>query len=216
MVIIASILPTPARQSARQACFFLLALMAAALSACTAGAPVPDPRASPSGRDYADPGHGFRIAVPDGVTLRRGFAGSYLENGQWKAYAGPDSRGESLVALQLPGSDRIAMGELRIGASSDAAEVRRCARPPDAAAGPAEPVSVGGVDYARFTAQDAAMSHYLAVEGYRAVRGGRCYAVDLLVYGTNPQVYSPPAVAPFTVEQGMARLRELMGGLHLD
>ncbi|HET8701746.1 MAG TPA: copper resistance protein NlpE, partial [Nitrococcus sp.] len=65
---------------------------------------------------------------------------------------------------------------------------------------------ISGVTFTTFEAGDAAMSHYLTTRSYRAVHQATCYAIDVLVFGTNPQVYDPPATPPFTKAQAFARL----------
>ncbi|MBV7482643.1 hypothetical protein [Bordetella sp. BOR01] len=161
---------------------------------------------------HTDKLYGFRMQIPAGVTPRPDFSGGYLAAAQWKAYAGPDSRGVPRLALALPGSNQVTSAELRIGVSDDAQEARRCAQPPEGMAGQVDKVSINGIDYARFRAQDAAMSHYLVVDAYRTVHAGRCYALDLMVYGVNPQVYSPPATPPFSQDQALQQLRAWLDG----
>lgn len=203
----------------RFAAFTLLTMaLAAALAGCAAQRDAPESPASaaaPATEVHTDNQYGFRMRIPPGVTARPDFAGGYLAPTSWKAYASPDSRGVPRLALALPGSNRITSAELRIGVSDDAREVRQCAQPPQGMAGKVEKVSVNGIAYARFQAQDAAMSHYLVVDAYRTVHADRCYALDLMVYGVNPQVYSPPATAPFTREEALRQLRAWLAGFEL-
>lgn len=141
----------------------------------------------------------FRIDTPPGWTLRRDFRSGYLANDSWKTFAAPDSRGEAVLSLIVPGSNSITDAEIRIGASSDPAEVRRCTEPPSAAvAGSVTTQRVNGVPFTTFEARDAAMSHHLDVQSWRVVHDGACYAIDLLVFGVNPRVYDPPATPPFS------------------
>lgn len=151
------------------------------------------------------------IDVPPGWTIHHDFSASYLANGAWKTNAGPDSQGSPVVALVAPGSNHITDAEIRIGASKAASEVQRCTTPPAAVRrGSLAHETIGGMDFTTFEAADAAMSHYLDVHSYRAVRRGACYAIDLLVYGTNPQVFDPPATPPFSRAEAFARLRSVL------
>jgi hypothetical protein len=160
---------------------------------------------------YANPAWAFRIEVPQGWIVHRGFSQGYLANGAWKTYAAPGSQGTPIVALVLPGSDRITSAEIRIGASRDANEIQNCSVIPEAVRpGNPQRARVGNADFTAFEASDAAMSHYLTVHSYRAVHEGACYALDLLVYGVNPQVYSPPAKPPFATEQAFARMQAVL------
>lgn len=151
------------------------------------------------------------IDVPAGWTLQDDFTASYLTNSAWKTYAASQSQGTPVVALIVPGSNRIADAEIRIGASQAASEVRRCATPPD----PARPGSlahetIGGVEFATFTVSDAAMNHHLVVHAYRTVHDRTCYAIDLLVYGANPQVFDPPATPPFSPERAFTGMHSVL------
>ncbi|HYG44756.1 MAG TPA: hypothetical protein VEA17_17695 [Bordetella sp.] len=175
-------------------------------------APGAGPATSPPAAVYTDSLYGFRMRIPAGVTPRPDFSSSYLASAQWKAYAGPDSQGVPRLALALPGSNQITSAELRIGVSDAAPQVKRCAQPPEGMAEQVEQVSINGIGYTRFRAQDAAMNHYLVVDAYRSVHAGRCYALDLMVYGVNPQVYSPPATPPFSQDQALRQLRAWLDG----
>ena len=73
---------------------------------------------------------GFRIDVPQGWTVRRDFQSSHLANGAWKTFAPPDTHGQPVLALTVPGSSDITGAEIRIGTSRDAKEVRTCTTPP--------------------------------------------------------------------------------------
>ncbi|HEX5954075.1 MAG TPA: hypothetical protein VFY94_12960, partial [Rhodanobacteraceae bacterium] len=59
----------------------------------------------------------FRINVPSGWTVRRDFRSSYLANGAWKSFAPPDSHGQPVLTLTVPGSDNVTDAGIRIGAS---------------------------------------------------------------------------------------------------
>ncbi len=143
---------------------------------------------------------GFRIEYPKGWTTRRDFRGSYLANGSWKTYAPPGSHGTPIAALVVPGSNRITNAEVRIGVSRARGEVESCAKPPASVRGSTDRERIDSADFVTFEAGDAAMSHYLDV--------------DLLVYGTNPQVYEPPATPPFSKDQAFAVMRDVLRTFH--
>lgn len=155
----------------------------------------------------------FTIAQPVGWSLQHDFSKSYLQSGTWKTYAGPDSRGTPVLALTVPGSNSITDAELRIGVSKAPTEVATCTTPPDSVrAGSVAKTTINDIAFTRFEAADAAMSHYLDVHSYRVVHNHACYAIDLLVYGTNPEVYDPPATPPFTRQQAFAQLQQALQG----
>lgn len=154
------------------------------------------PEASPA---FVSQAWGFHIDTPSGWTLRRDFQSSYLSNGAWKTFAAPGSQGEPVVSLIVPGSNHITDAEIRIGVSRAQQEVQRCTAPPSAMrAGSVATQRIDGVPFTTFEAADAAMSHHLTVHAFRVVHDGACYAIDLLVFGVNPQVYDPPATPPFS------------------
>jgi len=158
---------------------------------------------------------GFRIEYPKGWKARRDFRGSYLANGSWKTYAPPDSQGTPVAALIVPGSNPITNAEVRIGVSRARDEVESCSKPPSSLrAGSTDRERIDSADFVKFEAGDAAMSHYLEVRSYRAVHEGACYAIDLLVYGTNPQVYEPPVTPPFSRQQAFAAMRDVLRTFH--
>lgn len=162
-------------------------------------------------QDFRSDEWGFRIDYPPAWTVHHDFSHGYLDNGAWKTYAAPGSKGTPVLALLLPESNKITAAELRIGVSDATDEVRQCTAPPDAVRpGSLGEARVGGTGFTTFEAADAAMSHYLSVHSYRTVHAGRCYAIDLLVTGTNPEVYDPPATPPFSRDQAFARLQQVL------
>ncbi|HET7358540.1 MAG TPA: hypothetical protein VFJ04_00170 [Rhodanobacteraceae bacterium] len=179
----------------------------------TAAAAAAGSAPAPGLRRFDSATYGFRIDYPSTLAASESFGSSYLANGTWKTYAGPDSSGTPVLDLVLPKSNSITAGELRIGVSDVAGELAQCTTPPDAVrAGSVGHQRIGDADFTTFEAADAAMSHYLSVRSYRVVHAGRCYAIDLLVTGTNPQVYDPPATPPFTADQAFARLQQVVQG----
>ncbi|MEP7186912.1 MAG: hypothetical protein ABI767_13855 [Rhodanobacter sp.] len=151
------------------------------------------------------------------MTLRHDFQRSYLDNAAWKAFAAPASQGTPAVALVLDGSNKITAAELRIGTSENENAVAHCLDVPDSGVpSKADAVSLAGTPFVRFRASDAAMSHYLDVEGYRAMHSGRCYAIDLIVNGTRPEVYDPPATPPFDRATARQKLQDALQGFRLQ
>ncbi len=202
----------------------LAAMMALLLSAC--GQPKDDPetraptstRAAGAGDQvYTDALRGFSLVVPADMQVHHDFGLSYLDEARWKAFAAADSQGTPVVALVLKGSNHITTAELRIGVSTDARALANCTKVPDnGMASGRDTVNLGGTDFVHFHADDAAMSHYLRVEGYRAVHAGRCYAIDLWINGTRPEVYDPPATPPFTDKQAQRALHQALAGFRFS
>jgi len=169
----------------------------------TAGRPAPV---------YQEGASGVAVGPVAGTRVAHDFQRDYLASPAWKLFAPPDSVGTPLVALVLDGSDRLTAGELRIGRSDNAAAIKSCLEMPAEATGPAvaATVDIGGVPFTHFTVGDAAMSHYVNAESYRAVHDGGCYAIDLVVAGTRPEVYDPPPTPPFAQEEAASRLAEAL------
>lgn len=199
----------------------LTATLSLLLAACgqqpapkTSAAPTAVPVAEAS-HAYRDPAQGFSLDIPPGMQLRHDFQRSYLDAGAWKAFAEPDSQGTPMAALVLDGSNKITAAELRIGVSADHQAVAHCTEVP-ASGVPAgrDTVKLSGTDFVHFHAADAAMSHYLQVESYRAVHAGRCYALDLWISGTRPEVYDPPATPPFSRKDALRSLHDALAGFH--
>lgn len=184
-------------------------------------APVPSPaaRAATAARrvdsdTFVSEAWRFRIDVPPGWAVRHDFQSGYLANGAWKSYASPDSHGQPVVALSMPGSNNITDAETRIGTSRDAREVHGCIMPPTAVRpGSVASRNIHGVTFTTFETADAAMSHHLDVQAYRTVRDGACYAIDLLVFGANPAVHDPPATPPFSDAHAFEAMREVLQSL---
>ncbi len=163
---------------------------------------------------FVDEALGVAILPLPGFTLRRDFRRDYLATDDWKAFAETDNRGKAVAALVLDGSNEITAAELRLGVSDDPDAVAACLEVSDSALpSPRDEIRVDGQPFRHFRASDAAMSHYLTVDAYRAVRQQRCYAIDLLVVGTRPEVYDPPRTPPFDTATAQARLREALGAI---
>jgi hypothetical protein len=75
---------------------------------------------------------------------------------------------------------------------------------------------INGIEFTTFEAADAAMSHHLHVHAYRTVRDSACYAIDLVVFGVNPQVYDPPATPPFSDAHAFDAMRAVLRSLAFE
>ncbi len=166
-------------------------------------------------QQFRSPRYGVAIDYPATLIAHRDFRHGYLANAAWKTFAGPDSTGQPVLELLLPKSNSITAGALRIGTSRAAREVRQCTTPARTARQPhLRQVRINGTTFTYFETGDAAMSHYLLVHSYRAVHAGRCYAIDLLVTGTRPQVYHPSVSPPFSHTQAFTDLQHALQGFH--
>lgn len=176
-----------------------------------ASAPPAGVRVAPDA--FGDSLTGLQWPAPAGMRWQRESHPQYLTPVGWSLFAPAGQGGTPLASLQLDGSNEITAAELRLGRSDDPQALAGCMRAPAEAQGATEPVVLAGVDFIHYHVADAAMSHYLQVDGYRGVRHGQCVAIDLVVSGTRPEVYDPPRQPPFAVEQAQARLREALAGI---
>lgn len=158
---------------------------------------------------------GFYIDYAQDMASSVRFDSHYLTNDNWKVYAKPKSPGFPVLMLTLPDSNEVTAAELRIGISSDDKQVRQCTQPGNAAQ-PSDQgtADINGTKFTTWHAHDAGMSHYLKVHSYRAVHGHYCYAIDLVVTGTNPEVYQPPKTPPFSQKEAFAKLQQALQGFH--
>lgn len=217
----------------RTACLLLVpGLALVLLCGCQPSTPAPPPTAidasaratTPDSGDkrqafrpvFADETVGVALLPVEGFDLRHDFARSYLGDDRWKSFAGPDSVGRPLAALVLQGSNEITAAELRLGSSNNAGALAECAQAANSAeSSGTDEVRIDGQVFHHFRAADAAMSHYLDVDAYRAVRHGHCIAIDLLITGTRPEVYDPPRQPPFDQATAKARLQQALAAVRI-
>lgn len=161
--------------------------------------------------------YGVTFAYPERGVHGAGGDTGYFNDPGWRVGAGPDEVGRRLLALQLDGSNAVTTGELRLGVSRAPEQVHHCTQPGHLARiEPTGTVTLDGVPFTTFRGGDAGMSHYQIVHAWRAVHQGVCYAIDLVVQGTSPQVYDPPRTPPFSKAQAFQRLRALLGGFAFE
>ncbi|MCK0715457.1 hypothetical protein ACFO0U_02040 [Chromohalobacter sarecensis] len=187
---------------------------AISLAACT-----PEPRETPSTPVNEDTTNitlaSYPIKLRADASLERITApqAGYFDTGSWQIVN--DAPGERLITLALPGSNDITTAHWRLGASHDADAITHCLTPPPNARSRTT-ARIDGHDFQTFTLDDAGMSHFQQVTGYRAVIDDTCYAIDLIVNGTRGEVYDPPREPQFSSEYAMQRLREINDGLSLQ
>ena len=154
---------------------------------------------------YTNTTYGFSINYPSGLIATSTFASSYLLPSYWNIYSTEDT-GEQVVAFEYPGSNDVLSSQLRVGVSDDPAQVRTCDK-----FGQDVTVSthaINGKDFYVGTASDAAMSHFSYAKSYRIIQNGLCFAIDLVSFGTNREVYSPPRAVPFDEKLAEAELEQ--------
>lgn len=205
----------------------LLPAAALLLASCSPGAPEPAshaaavatssqpaPSAAAGMQRFRNELAGFYIDYPRSMSASREFEAGYLVDDDWQVDAARGVPGTPLLMLTLAGSDKVSSGQLRIGVSDDPAAIAHCTAAPDSARSAPRVATINGIDFKHWRSGGAAMSHYLNVRSYRVLHGGRCWAIDLLLMRTNPQVYAPPRTPPFTRKEAFARLQTALHGFH--
>lgn len=187
-------------------------ITAMALAACV-HAPA---KHGPGAARFDSPGHNVAMVYPASLQARRDFESGYFLQTRWNPDAPEDVPGEGLLTLTLPGSNKLVTAELRLGASDSDRAVEDCALPDDGHAGAVSTVVLDGVTFRRRDTGDAGMNHFLSRHAYRGVAHGHCYAIDLIVDGTNPGVYPGNPEPPMTRQAAFRRLTALLGGLTFD
>lgn len=150
---------------------------------------------------------------PTSLQATHGFEKNYFMNTRWNPDAGQSVSGQGLLTLTLPKSDKLITGELRLGASKKAEAVDNCALPEDGNSQSASSTVIDGVTFQRRNTRDAGMNHFLLRHAYRGIANGHCYAIDLVVDGTNPGVYPDNPKPPMTKKEALQRLSKLLNGL---
>jgi|SRR5579872_3853236 len=154
---------------------------------------------------YANSQYGFQIQYSKNLTPTTTFANSYTLQNEWRIEAGQNSTGTPIIAIPVFHIDQggVATGkayplffdaEVRIGVSSNPADVADCLKPdPNYTNQPESDVLINGVTFKKFSFQNAAMMKYLQGESYRAVHNGICYAIEQVKTGS---IYRDPSMSP--------------------
>jgi len=157
--------------------------------------------------NYANTTYGFSISYPNQFTATSTFASSYLLPTYWNIYS-TEGTGEQVVAIVFPGSNNILSSELRIGISDEPDQVKACDKFDQNVTTSYH--AINGEEFYVGTVSDAAMSHFSHVTSYRVVHKNVCFALDLVSFGTNPEVYSPPKTVPFDQRSAEAALGQVV------
>jgi|GEM_PF-2247228 len=198
-------------------CMPLVFVASLALLAGCAGSPAWDPKA-PLASDMARfQSSDYRLVIdyPRDVDASRSFVSDYFLGSRWDSSSDGNTAGTPLLALTLPDSNQLVRAVIRIGASDDARAVDVCLPAPGTPG--TSDRRIDAIEFTRVDQGDAAMSHYSQTRSYRAVRDeDQCIAIDLIVTGTRAGVYDAQdrPEQPFTPDQAMSRLTDLLDGIH--
>lgn len=160
---------------------------------------------------------GITLDYPSSLKVLSQFPSSYLmPQPRWNHRGPLHVPGQALVALELPDSNAVKRGLLRLGASNVPKAVQDCLFTQSEidrwvpGVNKVRHVRIDDVDFQMVTSGGAAAGHGMSEELYRAVHDGHCIAVDLIVAGSWA-VDEKPA---FSTDEAFQRLTELLQGLH--
>ncbi|WP_353214819.1 hypothetical protein [Salinisphaera hydrothermalis] len=167
----------------------------------------------PGAAQFVSAEYGVAMVYPASLDAAHGFQSGYFLSSHWNPDAAQTVPGKGVLTLTLPRSNKLTTGEFRLGVSDDRRAVQHCALPSDGQAGATSTVVIDGVTFKRRDAEDAGMNHFMLRHAYRGVAHGHCYAIDLIVDGTNPGVYPGNPTPPMTNKAAFQRLTALLDGL---
>ncbi|MDD2807471.1 MAG: hypothetical protein PHW95_03060 [Patescibacteria group bacterium] len=165
---------------------------------------------------YVNSTYNFSLEYPDDMKPKTSFSQSYLLSDNWNLLTAATSTGDRIIDITVPNSDDVTSGELRIGASRNPESLANCLTEPDYLTPNKRLVNINGNEYTLIQFSDAAMNHYSEVYAYRLLKNNTCFAIDVLVFGTNPEVYDPPRIAPFIKDFAFSRLNEVLQTLKVN
>ncbi|MFA5098904.1 MAG: MliC family protein [Candidatus Paceibacterota bacterium] len=146
---------------------------------------------------YISDKYGFEISFPSNIVPEYQFKQYYHLSNNWRAEASSESKGDVLFSIPVFRVDNggVATGkpyplyfdaEVRIGASSDPAEVANCYKPdPGYENQQITDVQINGVDFKKFDFGGAGMMQYLQGVSYRIVRDNACLTIEQIKTGSS-------------------------------
>ncbi len=141
---------------------------------------------------YTNGEYGFSVMYPESAVLDEEFDTKYFLPANWRYNALPTGEGEPVLALvtyAIESQDsypRHFVTQVRIGASTDPAELVRCEqRATEQGEGELPDVTLNGTTYKAFSFQDAGMMQYVRGISYRTVHEGACVAIEKIQTGSS-------------------------------
>lgn len=162
---------------------------------------------------YRNSEYGVSVSYPYIVQSWQEFRSNFFLDDRWNPDAPQGVQGKGLLTLQLPNSNKLMTGKLRLGASADVNTSNHCTLPSGGNTSRTSTVKMDGVKFKKREIRDAAMNHFMIRRAYRGVKNQYCYAMDLVVQGTNPGVYPGHPKPPMSREQTMSQLQALLQGI---
>lgn len=147
---------------------------------------------------YSNGPYGFTIFYPQNAEVSYTFDASYHLGTNWRANALPDASGTPIVSI-LPyhtesedSYPRYFNAMVRIGASIDPAEIKRCEMGALEQGETVLPdVVIGGKTWKAFSFESAGMMQYAKGVSYRTMYEGRCIALEKVRTGSSYREDAP-------------------------
>jgi hypothetical protein len=158
----------------------------------------------PATKLYSDPQYGFSLRYPATATITTGS----------QAEGELDLTDTTAVVVKptLAAYKGTNLGEasVAVGVSADPGTVAACAAgTPAQGEKPVGTIALGGIEFTRFTFEDAGVGNRYASTSYRAVSAGTCYEIVEFLHWAVLENYSPGAVKQFDRAKIEARLHAI-------
>lgn len=141
---------------------------------------------------YTNGEYGFSLMYPSHAELEQTFSTDHFLSDAWRVNALPTATGTpvlSVVTYQTRSDisyPRYFVAQVRIGASTDPAEVRRCEQAAlEQGENQLADVELNGKTFKVFAFQDAGMMQYVRGVSYRTLHEGSCIALEKIQVGSS-------------------------------
>jgi hypothetical protein len=141
----------------------------------------------------SDSSGGYSISSPFDFDVQQPPAPGGAAEWHWNSTDPGNVLFELTIPRALEPQTNFGGATLTVGSSSNAKSVADCLAP-EPAAEKSWKQKIGGVEFVAFSASDNGMSHYHDITSFRALHGGKCYAIEYTIESTSIGVY-PPAYA---------------------
>lgn len=173
-------------------------------------------------KTYTNDQYGFEITYPNTLVATTTFTNSYTLQNQWRVEALSNTTGTPVISIPvfMVNQGGVATGKayplffdalIRIGVSSAPNDVASCLKPnANYTNQPVTTVTIHGVQFKKFSFQDAAMMKYVQGESYRTVHNGICYAIEQVKTGSS---YRDETMKPGIPEDVLNGYYDLAGSI---
>lgn len=139
--------------------------------------------------------YGFMIKFPPNLQSSNTFTTFHEVGNNWRLNASDNNQGKAVVAIPIFTVDQGSVlnkkqqyplyfrAEVRVGVSPN---IKECYSTDEGYTGQkVTDVSINGVNFKKFSAQDSAMMKYVQSESYRTIHNGKCYVIEQIKNGSS-------------------------------